>query len=141
MITLREAVRALLIVAFVIVAAWIGRWLEVNDPRILSTWRFLNGLVILFLIVVHLWKWEQLRGDLADHRGEILQMVQGINTFMRESEQARTQQLDLLMRDSQRLAENMAARAEEASRKRHEALGERLEKVTPMPRRREEGDR
>jgi hypothetical protein len=129
MITLREAARALVAVVMLLTASILGQWLSANDPELLATWRFLNGLVLLFITIVLLFKWDQVRADLFSHRAEIAALVRETRDLVVAAESQRSARLEELLEQATVLAAQVSARAEEESKARHEAINERLDQL------------
>lgn len=140
MITWREVMRGLLVVAILLLAAMVGRWLSANEPEMLATWRFVNGLAILFLLVIVLFKWERVESDLLTHRAELRAVLMEIQSFVeRTVERAEAERSAHVTELIERMTvvTSLVERTTAESKQRHEAIGAQLDQVLEQKKERE----
>ncbi len=133
MITPREATRAACYVAILIGVAAVGQWLAINEPTSLQTFRFVNGVVLLFIGIVLLMKWERVQLDLMAHRAEVTGLVLEMRKFISDDQFARNQRVEELVRQAAELARRVAEKAGSDSKERHDEINERLDKILSQP--------
>lgn len=129
MISPREALRAALVVLLLLATSAIGRWLAINEPQLLTTFRFVSSVFLLFVTTVLLFKYDQVRSDLLSHRSDIYGLVTEIRDFVRADSEARNKAVAELLARAEVLAAEVALRAEQASQQRHEKITERLDAI------------
>jgi hypothetical protein len=120
MITLRESLIAILALASIAVLTALGQWLASAAPEFLATWRFVNGAIILFVLIIILMKWETVRGDLHEHRRELTGIFLRMETYLRDSEARRNAEVEAVANEAKTLAAAVAEHAERASKQRHD---------------------
>lgn len=129
MITAREAARAACSVVLLIGVAALGQWLSMNEPALLQTFRFVNGVVLLFVGIVLLMKWDRVQLDLVAHRAEITALVLEMRKFISDDQLARNQRVEELVHQAADLARRVAEKAGTDSEARHEEINERLDRL------------
>jgi F0F1-type ATP synthase membrane subunit b/b' len=126
MITFREFIRAGGVVLAIVALTMLGQWLSEVSPQFLATFRFVNGFIVLFTLVVLLFKWDTVQKDLRSHRSEITEIFTRIEAAQAADLEKRQQAVEELAMKAAEIAAQVAQHSEEASRKRHEELPARL---------------
>lgn len=140
MLTWREVWRGLVSVALILFVAMVGRWLSANEPDMLATWRFVNGLVILYLLIIVVFKWDRVEQDLVTHRAELRTILVEIQSFVERTveraEADRSAQVTELL-DRMTTFTALVERNTEESTKRHETLSAQIDQVLEQKKDRE----
>lgn len=126
MITLREATVGVAVVVAMALLTLLGQWLSTTAPELLSTWRFVNGAIILFTLVVLLFKWDSVRNDLRTHREEITRIFLRMEKYLEEDAQRRSVVIEELTTRAAQVASDLARHNEQLSAQRHAELPHRI---------------
>lgn len=129
MISLRDILRGFAAVCGLAVMTAVGQYLSEEAPVALSVYRFVNGAALLFLLVVLLFKWDEVRRDLMEHRREIVKLLEDMSAAYRQDSQLRAGILDDLAQRADRVAREVAEHTEEVSRQAHAKLNQRLDEL------------
>lgn len=66
---------ALLTLGFLLV--WcVGYYMSIYTPQLLAAWRFLNGTIVLFVVIMLLFKYREVLGILDTRLGELTAVIQ-----------------------------------------------------------------